>query len=59
MLNCEEVHSDFSGIVNNYLDLLDDKIIINADIKNDLNYTVIIQSLEEISRKLDYIYFDW
>ncbi len=59
MLNCEEVHSDFSGIVNNYLDLLDDKIIINADIKKDLNYTVIIQSLEEISRKLDYIDFDW
>lgn len=59
MLNCEEVHSDFSGILNNYLILSNGKIEITADIKKNLDYLNIIQSLEQISEKLNYINFDW
>ena len=59
MLNCEEVHSDFSGILNNYLILSNGNIEITADIKKNLDYINIVQSLEQISEKLNYINFDW
>ncbi len=59
MLNCEGVHSDFSGILNNYLILSNEKIEISADIKKNLDYINIVQSLEQISEKLNYINFDW
>lgn len=59
MLNCEKVHSDFSGIMNDYLIVSNDKIEINADITKDINYTYIIKSLEAISKKLEYIDFNW
>lgn len=59
MLNCEGVHSDFSGILNNYLILSNGNIEITADIKKNLDYINIVQSLEQISEKLNYIKFDW
>lgn len=59
MLNCEKVHSDFLGIMNDYLIVSNDKIEINADITKDINYTYIIKSLEAISKKLEYIDFNW
>lgn len=45
--------------MNDYLIISNDKIEINADITKDINYTYIIKSLEAISKKLEYIDFNW
>lgn len=58
-LNCESVHSDFSSIIDSYLNISNGYGIINANPSKDLSYTTIIESLEQMSKKLDYIDFNF